>query len=160
MRLVASGSPLESVPFGRNLELVTGAALIARRHVASSLTPETIASLRRKRPSDSRDWTLLQSSLFAAGLRVCPVSGTPICDVDGCSPELREAMWAGLVAIADASQGDTSSFERAMANLSELVVRVHVEPEVVALGREDPTRVHGSPRRGNLKRVRSDQPRG
>jgi hypothetical protein len=30
-------------------------------------------------------------------------------------------MWAGLVAIADASQGNLSSFDQAMAKLSSLV---------------------------------------
>ena len=70
----------------------------------------------------SKKWQLLQASLFAGGLRVCPTSGTPVTDVQSCSKELKAALWGGFVAIAKAvNEKDATDFDAAMGKLATLV---------------------------------------
>ena len=79
---------------------------------------------RRSLPESSKNWELLQASLFAGGLRVCPTSGTPVTDVQSCSKELKVALWDGFVAIAKAvNEKDTADFDTAMQALAALVKR-------------------------------------
>ena len=86
MRLTAMGLPTASVPFTHNrvqMELLVGEeARVARRHVAAHASLEALSALRKKAlPKSSQNWELLQASLFAGGLRVCPTSGTPVVNV-------------------------------------------------------------------------------
>ena len=128
MRLTAMGQIAASVPFTRGgspakMELLVGEeARVARRHVAAHTLPETLSALRAKVPASSKNWRLLQASLFAGGLRVCPTSGTPVTDVGSCSAELKEALWAGLVSLAKAiNDKDAADFDEKMSALSSLV---------------------------------------
>ncbi len=126
MRLTVLGLPTASVPFTHNgvqMELLVGDyARAARRHVAAHTLPETLSLLRAKVPKSSENWQLLQASLFAGGLRVCPTSGTPVVDVQSCSAELKEALWVGLVALAKAvNKKDATDFDAEMATLSKYV---------------------------------------
>ena len=128
MRLTAMGQIAASVPFTRGgspakMELLVGEeARVARRHVAAHTSPQTLSTLRAKVPSSSKSWQLLQASLFAGGLSVCPTSGTPVTDVGSCSTELREALWAGLVALAKGvNDRDATDFDEKMRALSTLV---------------------------------------
>tara|TARA_B110000114_G_scaffold128365_1_gene134408 strand:- start:2578 stop:2961 length:384 start_codon:yes stop_codon:yes gene_type:complete len=87
MRLTAMGLVVASVPFTKGgspakMELLVGKeARVARRHVAAHTSPQTLRALRTKVPKSSNTWELLQASLFAGGLRVCPTSGTPVVNV-------------------------------------------------------------------------------
>ena len=133
MRLTAMGLIGASVPFTRGgspgkMELLVGdEARIARRHVAAHTLPETLSALRAKVPKSSNNWELLQSSLFAGGLRMCPTSGAPVTDVDSCSAELKHALYAGLVALNKAvNDKSTTDFEAAMETLS-MHVRQHAD---------------------------------
>ena len=133
MRLTAMGLIGASVPFTRGgspgkMELLVGdEARIARRHVAAHTLPETLSALRAKVPKSSNNWELLQSSLFAGGLRMCPTSGAPVTDVDSCSSDLKFALYAGLVAISKAvNDKDYERFDDVMAELSTHV-RKHVD---------------------------------
>ena len=128
MRLTAMGLVAASVPFTKGgspakMELLVGEeARVARRHVAAHTSPEALSALRAKVPKSSESWELLQASLFAGGLRVCPTSGTPVTDVQSCDHELEEAMWAGFVAIAKAvNEKDATDFDAAMKTLATLV---------------------------------------
>ena len=128
MRLAVMGQLTASVPFTRGgspakMELLVGdEARVARRQVAAHTTPETLSALRAKVPNLSKKWQLLQASLFAGKLRVCPTSGTLVTDVQSCSTELKEALWAGFVAIAKAvNEKDTADFDAAMTALAALV---------------------------------------
>ena len=127
MRLTAMGLLAASVPFTRNrtqMELLVGEeARVARRHVAAHTSLETFRTLRKKAlPKSSNNWELLQASLFTGGLRVCPTSGMPVTDVHSCSKELREALWAGFVAITKVvNEKDSTEFGTAMAALAALV---------------------------------------
>ena len=127
------GLPAASVPFRTNAGqmelLVCQEARAARRHVAANICPLTIRALRAKTPSSSENWELLQQSLFAGGLRVCPTSGTPVANLECCSDELRKALWAGLVSIATAVTDKTlTDFNRTMSTLSLLVQRHAAAP--------------------------------
>jgi len=131
MRLTSMGLVAISVPFKTNagqMELLVGEdACIARRHVAAHTLPETLSALRASVPKSSHNWQLLQASLFAGGLRVCPTSGTPVTDVDSCSAELKHALYAGLVALNKAvNDKSTTDFEAAMETLS-MHVRQHAD---------------------------------
>ena len=128
MRLTAMGKLTASVPFVRGgspakMELLVGEeARVARRHVATHTLAETLGKLRAKVPKSSETWELLQASLFAGGLRVCPTSGTPVTDVQSCSKELKAALWGGFVAIAKAvNEKDATDFDAAMGILATLV---------------------------------------
>ena len=126
MRLTAMGLLVASVHFTRQnkqMELLVGKeARVARRHVAAHTLPATLRVLRAKVPNSSKNWGLLQASLFAGGLRVCPMSGTPVTDVQSCSKELKEALWAGFVAITKAvNEKDATDFDAAMGKLATLV---------------------------------------
>ena len=127
MRLTAMGLLVASVPFTRNhtqMELLVGEeARVARRHVAAHTSLETFSALRKKAlPKSSNNWELLQASLFTGGLRVCPTSGMPVTDVQSCSKELKEALWAGFVAITKAvNEKDATDFDAAMKTLATLV---------------------------------------
>ena len=124
MRLTAMGLLAASVPFTHNkvqMELLVGEeARVSRRHVAAHTSPEALSALRNKAlPKSSQNWELLQASLFAGGLRVCPTSGTPVTDVQSCSEDLKTALWDGFVAIAKAvNEKDTADFETAMQALA------------------------------------------
>ena len=125
MRLAALGL-MTSVPFKTNagqMELLVGdEARAARRHVAAHTSPKALSALRAKEPNSSKNWELLQASLFAGGLRVCPTSGAPVTDVQSCGNELKEALWAGYVAIAKAvNVKDPTGFDAAMETLATLV---------------------------------------
>lgn len=127
MRLTAMGFLAASVPFTRQrkqMELLVGEeARVARRHVAAHASLEALSAMRNKAlPKSSQNWELLQASLFAGGLRVCPTSGTPVTDVQSCSEELKAALWDGFVAIAKAvNEKDATDFETAMQALAPLV---------------------------------------
>ena len=126
MRLTAMGLLAASVPFTRQrkqMELLVGEeARLARRHVAAHTSLEALSALRAKVPNSSKNWELLQASLFAGKLRVCPTSGTPVTDVQSCSKELKEALWAGFAAIAKAvNEKDATDFDVAMGILATLV---------------------------------------
>ena len=125
MRLTVMAMVTASIPFKTNagqMELLVGEARVARRHVAAHTSPQTLSALRAKSPKSSKNWELLQASLFAGGLRVCPTSGTLVTDVQSCSTELKEALWAGFVAISKAvNEKDTADFDAAMTALAVLV---------------------------------------
>ena len=128
MRLTAMGLVAASVPFTKGgspakMELLVGEeARLARRHVAAHTSLEALSALRAKVPNSSKNWELLQASLFAGGLRVCPTSGTPVTDVQSCSKELKAALWGGFVAIAKAvNEKDATDFDAAMTALAALV---------------------------------------
>ena len=126
MRLTAMGLLAASVPFTRQrkqMELLVGEeARLARRHVAAHTSLEALSALRANVPKSSESWELLQASLFAGGLRVCPTSGTPVTDVQSCSKELKAALWAGFVAITKAvNEKDATNFDGAMTALAALV---------------------------------------
>ena len=126
MRLTAMGLLVASVHFTRQnkqMELLVGKeARVARRHVAAHTLLEALSALRAKVPNSSKNWELLQASLFAGGLRVCPTSGTPVTDVQSCSKKLKAALWAGFVAIAKAvNEKDATDFDAAMGILATLV---------------------------------------
>ena len=129
MRLTAMGKLTASVPFVRGgspakMELLVGEeARVARRHVATHTLAETLGKLRAKVPKSSETWELLQASLFAGGIRVCPTSGTPVVDVQSCSAALKDALWAGLVALAKVvnEKDGATDFDAAMVTLSSLV---------------------------------------
>ena len=124
MRLTTAGLLAASVPFSchrKQMELLVGEeARVARRHVAAHTSPEALSAMRNKAlPKSSQNWELLQASLFAGGLRVCPTSGTPVTDVQSCSEDLKTALWDGFVAIAKAvDEKDTADFETAMQALA------------------------------------------
>lgn len=126
MRLTAMGLLAASVPFtrqGKQMELLVGKeARVARRHVAAHTSFEALSALRAKVPNSSKNWELLQASLFAGGLRVCPTSGTPVTDVQSCSKELKAALWDGFIAITKAvNEKDATDFDGAMTALAALV---------------------------------------
>ena len=127
MRLTAMGLLTASVPFTRQrkqMELLVGEeARVSRRHVAAHTSPEALSAMRNKAlPTSSQNWELLQASLFAGGLRVCPTSGTPVTDVQSCSEDLKTALWVGFVAIAKAvNEKVTAEFDAAMEKLGTLV---------------------------------------
>ena len=126
MRLTAMGLLAASVPFtrqGKQMELLVGKeARVARRHVAAHTSFEALSALRAKVPNSSKNWELLQASLFAGGLRVCPTSGTPVTDVQSCSKELKAALWDGFIAITKAvNEKDATDFDVAMGILATLV---------------------------------------
>ena len=127
MRLTAMGLLAVSVPFTHNkvqMELLVGEeARVARRHVAAHTSHEALSAMRNKAlPKSSQNWELLQASLFAGGLRVCPTSGTPVTDVQSCSEDLKTALWDGFVAIAKAVNAKvTAEFDAAMEKLGTLV---------------------------------------
>ena len=129
MRLTAMGLVAASVPFTKGgspakMELLVGEeARVARRRVAAHTSLKALSALRNKAlPKSSQNWELLQASLFAGGLRVCPTSGTPVTDVQSCSEELKAALWDGFVAIAKAVNAKvTAEFDAAMEKLGTLV---------------------------------------
>ena len=127
MRFIAMGKLAASVPFSyrnKQMELLVGEeARVARRHVAAHTSPEALSAMRNKAlPKSSQNWELLQASLFAGGLRVCPTSGTPVTDVQSCSEDLKTALWDGFVAIAKAVNAKvTAEFDAAMEKLGTLV---------------------------------------
>ena len=127
MRLTAMGLLAVSVPFTHNkvqMELLVGKeARVARRHVAAHTSLEALSAMRKKAlPKSSQNWELLQASLFAGGLCVCPTSGTLVTDVQSCSEELRAALWDGFVAIAKAvNEKDATDFDASMTALAPLV---------------------------------------
>ena len=129
MRLTAMGLVAASVPFTKGgsrakMELLVGEeARVARRHVAAHTSPDALSALRKKAlPESSKSWELLQASLFAGGLDVCPTSGTPVTNVQRCSEELKAALWGGLLAIAKAvNKKDAGDFDQAMQVLATLV---------------------------------------
>ena len=126
MRLTAMGLLAASVPFTRQrkqMELLVGEeARLARRHVAAHTSLEALSALRANVPKSSESWELLQASLFAGGLRVCPTSGTPVTDVQSCSKELKAALWDGFIAITKAvNEKDATNFDGAMTALAALV---------------------------------------
>jgi len=126
MGLTAMGMATMSVPFKTNagqMELLVGEeACRAQRSVAANTSPDALSALRKPVPKTSRNWELLQTSLFAGGLHVCPTSGTPVIDARNCSKTLKKALWAGFVAIAKAvNEKDTAEFDTAMETLARLV---------------------------------------
>jgi len=126
MRLTTAGLLAASVPFSchrKQMELLVGEkARVTRRHVAASTSPDALSALRKPMPKSSRNWELLQTSLFAGRLHVCPMSGTPVIDAQSCSKTLKKALWAGFVAIAKAvNEKDTAEFDTAMETLARLV---------------------------------------
>ena len=108
MLLTAKGLPAASVPFDTNagqLELLIGEeALQARRQVAADHTPETLRALR-KMPTSFANWRSQQLALSAAGLRVCPTSGTPVMNVDGMDADQCKAWYDVQKAMAKAVNG-------------------------------------------------------
>ena len=134
MGLTAMGMATMSVPFKTNagqMELLVGEeACRARRYVAANTSPDALSALRKPVPKTSRNWELLQTSLFAGGLHVCPTSGTPVIDARNCSKTLKKALWAGFVAIAKAiNEKDTAEFDVAMVKLAKLAKRHAGEEE-------------------------------
>ena len=126
MRLTTMGLPTASVPFTHNgvqMELLVGDdARAARRHVAAHTKVRTLSLLRAKVSKSSKNWQLLQASLFAGGLRVCPTSGNPVFNLQSCSDELKEALWDGFIAITKAvNEKDATDFDAAMGKLATLV---------------------------------------
>ena len=131
MRLTAMGQFVASVPFRPNagqMELLLGReACTARRHVAAHTSAETLSALRSTASTSSKNWQLLQASLFAGGIRVCPMSGTPVTDIDACTPELKEAMWTGLTALSRAvNDRNHDGFDESMKELARHV-QAHVQ---------------------------------
>ena len=133
MRLTAMGHPAVSVSFSHNnvhMELLVGeGARVARLHVAGQSTlPQMLSTLRAKVPTSSKSWELLQASLVAGGLRVCPTSGTPALDMQDCSTKLKDALWTGLVALSEAVNRESlgkgaTDLDAAMLDLSRLLER-------------------------------------
>ena len=130
MRLTAMGLLAVSVPFSHNnvhMELLVGEeARVARLHVAGQTLPQMLSTLRAKVPTSSKNWELLQASLVAGGLRVCPTSGTPALDMQDCSTKLKDALWTGLVALSEAVSSkhlgkDATDLDAAMLDLSRLL---------------------------------------
>ena len=125
MHLVSVGQPVASVPFvynGVKLSVLHGdAALAARRHVASKLTPSMIAALRRPVHIERPDWSLMQQ-LWDAGIGRWPVSHAPVFNPSACSPELRTALWHAYCDVA--TTVDTRVFGETGAALDELQTRL------------------------------------
>lgn len=116
---------MASVPFSHQraqFELLVGEdARLARRHVAGQTLLEMLATLCAKLPK-SKHWELLQASLSAAGLRSSPTSGTPALDLQKCSDSLKDALWAGIVAVTvTVNSKKTVDIEASMIKLSDLL---------------------------------------
>ena len=105
MRLLAAGQGHTSVSFKQGNQwyriLKGDAPLIARRHMAIHMTPETIHSLR-KRPDPRRPNLELMQNLYDAGIHQCPASGAPVFDPSKLSEEERAAWWRVLCLVPDA----------------------------------------------------------
>ena len=126
MRLETMAEPLAMVPFsskGYVYCLVTSSsALEIRRAVAEASSLATLNDLRKSTPS--RDaWKSLQAQLRAAGLTVCPTSGTPVLNLDSCSRELKDALFGVMVAMQKAvnNKEGLGEFETALKRLEPLV---------------------------------------
>jgi len=148
MRLVASDQAAASVAFTHDrwkMTVLKGeAALAARRHVASTITPQTIEALRRKPDVEKPDFDLMQQ-LFDAEIRKCPVSGMPVFDPSACAPALRTALWRHYCGVADTI--NTKQMGQTDEALEELKLRLHehaaqlreVAPRSRRLSRSDGT---------------------
>lgn len=122
LRLLASNSPLECVPFSRNKYLITEAGLVARRSIAQNHTPKSLRALRKKPEANAPgEWERLQRILFASGIRVCPVSGAPVHNLDSCTEEWKQSLFSLLVALSEASHGNTSNVDAAMRAVASLL---------------------------------------
>ena len=100
MRLIASQAT--SAPFkshNKLREILPTTALIARRHVASHLTEDTIVALRRPLNPDKPNFHLMQQ-LYNAGIGKCPVSGMPVFNPSACAPGLQKAIWRAYCGVA------------------------------------------------------------
>ena len=103
MRLVASDQAAASVSFTHDrwkMTVLKGeAALAARRHVASTIKPQTIEALGRKPDVEKPDFDLMQQ-LYDAGISQCPFSKMPIFDPSACTPKLQTALWRAYCGVA------------------------------------------------------------
>jgi len=118
MRLIASQAT--SAPFkshNKLREILPTTALIARRHVASHLTEDTIVALRRPLNPDKPNFHLMQQ-LYNAGIGKCPVSGMPVFNPSVCSPGLQRAIWRAYCGVA--SSANTKKLGQTDAALDEL----------------------------------------
>ena len=132
MALTAVGRPCDALDFTPgghggvvHTLLISAEALAARRAVALAASELSLLALRAPTPSSSCNWQVLQAALFAGELSICTTSGTPVTDVQSCSPALREALWQALAALQAAvnnpSRAAGSRFEAALAVLTPLV---------------------------------------
>jgi len=123
LRLLASNSPLECIPFGRNKFLITEAGLVARRRIAKNHTPKSLTALREKPGADAQQkWERLQQTLSASGISVCPASGAPVHNLQDCSEEWKEKLFELLLALSEASNGKTGKVEAAMKAVASVLV--------------------------------------
>ena len=123
LRLLASNSPLECIPFGRNKFLITEAGLVARRRIAKNHTPKSLTALREKPGADAQQkWERLQQTLSASGISVCPASGAPVHNLQDCSDEWKKKLFELLLALSEASNGKTGNVEAAMKAVASVLV--------------------------------------
>jgi hypothetical protein len=98
IRVTLMGKVSDAVIFrtdqARNLMLATEIFMHARRRIAAHLTEETLAQFRGAKLSASkaqRNWRKAQEMLAAAGVLHCPVSGTPVMDLNTATDARRRS---------------------------------------------------------------------
>ena len=120
-RAATMHDPLAVVPFkaGASMALMTEAALVMRRAVASSLTLQKITDLRRAIDPTQPNFELMQQ-LYDAGLQQCAVSGVPVFNPSAWTTEQRHAIWQVYVCVAAASDGKEGTERALVAALDKL----------------------------------------
>jgi len=117
--------PLAVISFSTNkgnMDLMTEAAVKARRTIAANITEDTIKALRAKPDPRNPDLELMQT-LYDSGLRQCPMSGMPVFDPSKCSATMKESLWRAYCGIALAID-DTSKAAEAAATLDDLKIEI------------------------------------
>ena len=148
MVLVASSRSHEIVQFedtrsassGVTMTLVTSDEALAARQSAAVAALQDAASfeaflaLRARKPT-MENWRGLQRLLFSAvgGGGGCPISGTPVLNLEACSERLAEATWVALEALQKAinKKEAAAEFTAALATLAPLVAE-HVAAQAGA----------------------------
>eukprot|EP00966_Prymnesium_polylepis_P160947 3719143-Prymnesium_polylepis.1 len=102
--------------------VVTEIFMHARRHIAAHLTEETLAEFRGIKLSAGkaqRNWKEAQTMLSSAGVLYCPVSGTPVMDLQNATDAVQSAIWEALTAISGALSGRDGGVEAALNGLRD-----------------------------------------
>ena len=113
--------PLAVISFSTNkgnMDLMTEAAVQARRTIAANIEEDTIKKLQAKPDPRKPDLELMQT-LYDSGLRQCPMSGMPVFDPSKCSTTMKHTLWKAYCGIALAID-DASKAAEAAATLDEL----------------------------------------
>ena len=123
LRLLASNSPLECVPIqSQQVSDHRSRAGRSPQHRSEPHTPESLRALRKKPEANAPgEWERLQRILFASGIRVCPVSGAPVHNLDSCTEEWKQSLFKLLVALSEASNGKTGNVDAAMRAVASLL---------------------------------------